>query len=97
MSRFFVGQRVKVVRVKHSENRAIVGLECRISEIDESADPTMYGLESYPIGYRVCGYDFVVIGFSAFHLEPILPEGHQPATQSHEQLMADLRKGMIHA
>lgn len=81
MATFFVGQRVKVVRVLYLENSYLIGLEGRIVQVVDSWNEfgSGYGLDVKPIWHDPQkGY----FAFSAIHLEPILPEGMQPASWS---------------
>lgn len=86
MNRFFVGQRVRVIRARHA--------------------PWLVGMETQIVAeYVMCGVDYWEIpgdwlfakSVADEALVPISPEGHQASDQSFEQLMADLKKGVIHA
>lgn len=94
MSKFFVGQRVRVIA--GVPKNAPVGMETRIIGL-----VTYRGIDRWKLGIPSPGslfdYWVVEVDRGPEFLAPIFPEGHQPATQSHEQLMADLRKGVIHA
>lgn len=97
MSGLFVGCRVRVVQVLSPVGQPYLGCVGVITEIDDDCSPTLYGLDIRPILHGRDESGKWARGFHAYQLEPVIPEGHQPATQSHEQLMADLRKGVIHA
>lgn len=98
MTKFFVGQRVRVARPRHPANKGITG---RIAIIK----PYIAG-ERLPNGNRYVGSpgdcwidldrprnDGGMAGVSAFYqLEPILPEGAQPSKFSFQELMEDLNE-----
>ncbi|HIE0523782.1 TPA: hypothetical protein ACXJLS_000374 [Stenotrophomonas maltophilia] len=101
MSKFFVGQRVRVVRATHAANNGITG---RISRI-----------QNYKVGDRLPSGQFLgpghnydcwlildakrhdgqMAGCSAFwQIEPILPEGSAPSEYTFQQLMDNLQEVM---
>lgn len=96
MSRFFVGCPVRKVR-----GESALGATGRVTQLfvqDGDFDGQVVLAKSAL--NKITGQEFMP-GERAWVIlsqwEPIQPTGHQPATQSHEQLMADLRKGVIHA
>lgn len=94
MSRFFVGQRVRISRPDNgSKLRGLVTGDVGVVT-DMCLLVDVYVAVAGRENPNLAGNEFPMY-FA--ELDPILPEGHQPATQSHEQLMADLRKGVIHA
>ncbi|UWJ04762.1 hypothetical protein CUB19_gp50 [Stenotrophomonas phage CUB19] len=95
MAKFFVGQRVRIVRARHPTNNGLTGV---ISHIG----PWKY-LEILPSG-RALGeeqadcyvrldsprHDGAMSGANSYwQLEPILPEGAQPIGYSFEQMMSE--------
>lgn len=91
MSRFFVGQRVRIVDCDDPsdlEAMRLVGCEAVVDSIDivnEEGDPGN-------IGVTVGSIDSFC--FWPWELEPILPSGHQPAELTVEELLPFLRKGV---
>lgn len=84
MSKFFVGQRVRVVWAPaHPE---FVGFETRI-------DRVAYG------GFAQLGYEWMVTiqgteyGANSPSLEPILPDGHRAGDYSLSQLLDSCKQG----
>lgn len=95
MAKFFVGQRVRVVRVRDHLNSHLIGLEGHISEIRKVSsrfDWDPIGLDCHPIVREFDGIGFVTIGFSPDQLEPILPEGSAPSEFTFQQLMDSLQE-----
>lgn len=94
MSRFFVGQRVRVKYVKNPCNSYLVGQEGRITEVQDFTNYggyVGYGLDIQPISLDGSqGW----IAFSGDQLEPILPSGHQPSEYTFDKLMDELRSGV---
>ena len=83
MSRFFVGQRVRVVKAFFPEN---VGRETGITEIFDECESQEPG---WPVNCCLAGKS----RGNANHtdrLEPILPEGAQPSEFSFAELMDNL-------
>lgn len=76
MARFFVGQRVRVVRVDDELPGHLLGKSAIVTEILDcfSDGSPLYGLDCFPILYEP-GF---ATGFDPWQLEPILPYGHQP-------------------
>ena len=67
MSRFYVGQRVRIVRDIWGDTRHLIGKECVISDLARDEFPGMpIGLAEHP------NFDF-----SPDELEPILYDGNQ--------------------
>lgn len=86
MSRFFVGQRVRVVRVEDTDP-PILGHEAVVTSINYcGGDPDpLYGLDIAPFWEdQIYWY-----GFASGDLEPILPSGHRPCE---DQFKRDLDK-----
>lgn len=85
MTKFFVGQRVRIVRAPALP--AFVGTETRIT-----------GLAFGEYEYR--GYEWLVriegdtYGACSHNLEPILPSGHAPAEMDVHELLPFLKEGV---
>lgn len=100
MARFFVGQRVRVVRAFHPQNSGITGRIERIQRFSPG-DPLPNG--EFLSG-EVCDcwveldrarHDGRTSGASSFwRLEPILPEGHTQSIYSFQELMDKCREGV---
>lgn len=87
MSKFFVGQMVRLVKAYHPENQ---GLEGRIVAMFDERESCIPG---WPIN---CVVDAGASG-DADHtdrLEPILPEGSAPSEYTFQQLMDNLQEVM---
>lgn len=100
MSRFFVGQRVVLVRgfdfVTRADNFGIMGRISAFANLPKGAR-TFSGTS--PID---CDVEVVWDGDSpgaraqnTLQLEPILPEGHAPSVYSFEELMDKCRSGVV--
>lgn len=86
MSKFFVGQRVRLVKTYHPENQ---GLEGRIVAMFDERDSSVPG---WPIN---CVVDARSSGADhTDRLEPILPEGSAPGEFTFQQLMENLQEVM---
>lgn len=91
MTKFFVGQMVRIVRC--SFHHHYLGREARITAIGESAIDRSNGR----LIHGTIQLDFVVDGYgracaTADQLEPILPEGSAPSEYSFSELMDSLRE-----
>lgn len=83
MSKFFVGQRVRVV--SSTRLPQFVGAETRIEGIDDHhRSPYILALRR---GVRR-------VRSSAQHIEPILPEGAAPSVYTFQQLMDELQEAV---
>lgn len=97
MSKFFVGQRVRVVWVEDPTKSGFIGREGHISEIRKGLpgagwDPI--GLDFCPIVHEIQGDSWCVVGFGPDQLEPILPEGSAPSVYTFQQLMDELQEAV---
>lgn len=92
MSKFFVGQRVRIVGAGSS--KFLIGEETRINEISVRAYCAEAG-EQY-IGHRTEAVNASGRLFVAREswLEPILPEGSAPSEYTFQQLMDNLQEVM---
>ncbi|WP_440984935.1 hypothetical protein ACQHIH_16115 [Xanthomonas sontii] len=96
MAKFFVGQRVRVVYVKRTENSHLVGQEGHVNEVLQCPWGIGYGLDVRPITHAIVdGGVLATYAFDADQLAPVLPEGQQPCGESYEQLMDRLRSGVV--
>lgn len=85
MATFFVGQRVRLARPDHEENRDSTG---RISYIGHFANFTMIRGLICVEGDCVMDWDNGYWSPQFTHqLEPILPDGHRASTESFQELM----------
>lgn len=83
MSKFFVGQRVRVV--SSTRLPQFVGAETRIEGIDDHhRSPYILALRN---GFRR-------VRSSALNIEPILPEGSAPSEFTFQQLLDNLQEVM---
>lgn len=91
MSRFFVGQRVRIVGLEYSgPSPHPKGLEGRIVEYGEMWPPS--GI-SYDWSVTTdCGRSFLA---NSDELEPILPEGAAPSKYTFQQLMESLQEVLV--
>lgn len=90
MAKFFVGQMVKVISVRHQQNQHLVGVEGRVTDLVRNfVGPILYGLDTVPIRYEERPDGTHAFGLAAWQLEPILPEGAQPLGYSFEQMMSE--------
>jgi len=90
MSKFFIGQLVKVKYVTNPENSPLVGAEGRVSQIKSDGLGDLYGLDIKPLTLVLwCGHE-VLRGFDEDQLSPITPEGSQPRVSSFQELMEHL-------
>lgn len=76
MAKFFLGQRVRLVKARYPENQ---GLEGRIVALFPGEYPIDCQLD---FGRPVRGH-----GTHTSKLEPILPSGHTASTESFQELM----------
>lgn len=84
MSKFFVGQRVKIVACGLPDGNHMIGHEGRI--IGPCA--------VYKDAYDVSGAEWLggrLVSWFGPHLAPILPEGHQPAELTVHELLPFLK------
>lgn len=101
MAKFFVGQRVRIVRAKHPENNGLTGVISHIGPwgrmdrlpsgdrlLDRSADCYLRLDRPRHDGRTSGANDFD-------QLEPILPEGAAPSDFTFQQLMENV--GMVPA
>lgn len=98
MAKFFVGQRVRIVRATHAANNGITGVITAIGRWrDGDVLPSGAILAFSEFGYVDCylsldreRHDGQKRGFNRFdQLEPILPEGAQPLGYSFEKMMSE--------
>ena len=100
MAKWFIGQRIRIVRACHPENNGITGLITHFG-------PWNYG-DTLPDGNKLDGvadcfisldsprHDGRYAGASPFDsLEPILYDGAQPIAESFEEMMGKLREGVV--
>jgi hypothetical protein len=93
MSRFFVGQKVRVSWARTEEYKWVVGREARITEIWEDfyVGRTGYGLDILPISLsKVNG---LLSAFADDQLEPIL-DNHQPCDAEFKESLDKLLEGL---
>lgn len=96
MAKFFVGQRVRIVKIHQPHNSHFFGKEGHVAEVLDSPYGEMYGLDLRPISRSIeDGGVLVTSGFAPEQLVSIDPEGHQPCGESYEQLMDRLRAGVV--
>lgn len=80
MSRFFVGQRVRVVHVTSYDRQDLLGIEGHIIEARKFYCGTVaFGLDVAPITPIIEGGQRYWLAWHPDQLEPILPEGAQPS------------------
>lgn len=95
MTRFFVGQRVRVKYVIDKANNGLVGAEGVVTELQDFT--SVGGYVGY--GLDIAGIKFVPglgwVAWSQEQLEPILPSGHQPSEYTFDKLMDELRSGVV--
>lgn len=90
MSKFFIGQPVKVRYVTNIENSPLVGAEGRVTQIKSDELGDLYGLDIKPLTLVYwCGHD-VLRGFDEDQLAPITPDGQQPSEYTFSELMENL-------
>lgn len=91
MSKFFVGQRVRLVK---SESGTVpIGTQGEVVAIGPRAAEIGMGDCSVVLFGVPCPYaDSWVVSF--YQLEPILPDGAQPGTLSYQELMDECREGV---
>lgn len=91
MSKFFVGQRVKVVSTENGAEN-VIGSEGVVNEIGcewcSSLSPVIYSDDG--VGVTINGNS--TWAFHPWQLEPILPEGSAPSEYSFSELMDSLRE-----
>ncbi|MGN6223679.1 hypothetical protein [Pseudoxanthomonas sp.] len=95
MTKYFVGQRVRIVRIYQAMNAHLLGAQGRIAEIAElkngvPGEEIAYGLDILPIEWEEDpedGFLIWAIGFGPEQLEPILPSGRRAGTESFQELM----------
>lgn len=91
MARFFMGQRVRVVSCDDTFDAAAmetVGKEGVVNEFDCVNEADVGGM----IGVTISGNpDWC---YHPHEIEPITPEGHQPAEYSYTELMDRLKSGV---
>ncbi|XQA74629.1 hypothetical protein ACM9XA_03570 [Xanthomonas sacchari] len=96
MAKFFVGQRVRVVKIYQPHNSHFLGQEGHVAEVLNTPSGKRYGLDFRPISHSIeDGGVLVTSGFGGEQLASIDPEGHQPCGESYEQLMDRLRSGVV--
>ncbi|HEY5851961.1 MAG TPA: hypothetical protein VIT62_14500 [Lysobacter sp.] len=91
MSKFAVGQRVRVLFAHTPMGRPHVGCEAVVTEVWNHPERTGYGLDCAPIQWDG-------EGFAAWldeQLSPVIPEGHQPSEYSFTELMDKCRAGEV--
>lgn len=100
MSKFFVGQRVRIVRATHPINNGITGrieLVQRFEPGDILPSGALLQFHAVDCWVRLdsARHDGAMVGGSAFwQLEPILPEGSAPSEFTFQQLMDSLQEVM---
>lgn len=100
MAKWFIGQRVRVVRALHPENNGITGVITHFGPWGNH--------DILPNGNKLGGvadcflsldsprHDGSLVGASPFDsLEPILYDGAQPIAESFEEMMGKLREGVF--
>lgn len=95
MSKFFVGQRVRIVG--SGSFPQVIGSECRITALDQES----LGISDGVINKGMVQVDIPPPGYPGMHLcvkpawlEPILPEGSAPSEFTFQQLMDNLQEVM---
>lgn len=94
MKTFFVGQRVRIVRVSDPANSSYIGRHGFIENImvyEAWPDP-LYGLDIVPIVFRDGQEGMGWYGIMSYQIEPILPEGHKASNLTYQQLMDSLKE-----
>lgn len=100
MARFFVGQRVRLVRYQPSNITPIpVGDEGRVTKLKffPKGTPTTDGPMLIDSD---CEVDFAIAGLrssSTDNLEPILPDGHRAGDYSLSELLGRCRQSVMEA
>lgn len=84
MSRFFVGQRVRIVGVFYPDNAYLIGREDVVRAVEGN------GFVLLTLVGALSGTDRIQERF----LEPILPEGHRAGDYSFRELMDRCREGV---
>lgn len=100
MSKWFIGQRVRIVRAFHPENNGITGVITHFGPWNR--------FDILPNGNRLDGvadcflsldsprHDGSMEGANEFwRIEPILYDGAQPIAESFEKMMGKLREGVV--
>lgn len=102
MSRFYIGQRVRMVNLVQPENQKFNGVETRITgfmEFGAGPVPCGYGTTEIPLRStgEIVEYDGrecrAWIHVREHQLEPILPSGHRPSEYTFTELMDRCRAG----
>lgn len=94
MAKFFVGQRVRVIRATYYPQ--FIGAESVVREIDgyvrsRNSDKPVRGLVTLNIRSPDPKYAF--LAYPPEDIEPIIPEGAAPSIYSYQKLMDKLREG----
>ena len=103
MAKFFVGQRVRVVKIVDGDlPRDLLGKEAHVTQVDNDFPDgeSMYGLDIFPLRYEHADLEHEwVIGFVSSELEPILPEGHRPGIKGTceplDKLLSEVRHASV--
>lgn len=90
MAKFFVGQRVRIVRAQTQAGISLIGRSAVVIEVAEFADGEVgYGLDIAPIFF-----DEGWVIWGAHQLEPITPPHVAGSWEVIEQLLPNIREGV---
>ena len=89
MSKFFVGQRVRIIGCKPVDGRSLIGMETVITGDEHDAWRLAVDWPSTP-GVRVAALKETAHRY----LSPILPDGHRPSEYTFHELMDRCREGI---
>lgn len=91
MSKFFIGQRVRIVGTQYfGTGPSPTGEEARITRRGVIGETT-----GFPYEWEVTTAHGRRVQCNGCELEPILPEGHTPSVYSFEELMDKCRSGVV--
>lgn len=89
MSKFFVGQRVRIIDCRPASGRSLIGMETVITGDERGCWLLAVDWPSTPgVRARVWKED------APDYLSPILPDGHRPSEYTFHELMDRCREGI---
>ena len=100
MSKWFIGQRVRIVNAFHPENTGLTGVITHFGpwrDFDILPDGRrMDGVADCFLSLDSPRHDGRSVGPNEFwRLEPIIYDGAQPIAESFEEMMGKLREGVV--
>lgn len=96
MSKFFVGQLVRVVGATSFPE--LIGEECLVTAVDVESQENLTGRKVFVVIRTDLKPTRGLAEWADFypeHLEPILYDGAQPIAESFEEMMGKLREGVV--